>query len=327
MKNKIISTILALCCFVMAPAATAAETGKIEKNKYLQGAFVLLPARTKMKFEWALAPRDNKEPVSADDIKAQFSIDGRGKTWLSRDNNMLADITDGFILRTGEQFKGFAFLDSGMLYLATEKYLGFIAEPDKKASPDKNGIIDVSLRPLAGLPAQECAIFPGEGNLLYLNGHDNENGMDNVYIFGEKGSVVKAGDKGSTVCFKEIFSAKKPITAVAGDGKKTYIAMGRMILELNDGVARGYFVHPTDDITGLAFSSVAGLFYSTASCVGYAGANGCIDFIKLTQPHILMRKNILYVFVPDDFGVLRISNVEDMKKHDFKSKKKTGLNN
>jgi|GEM_PF-1195792 len=327
MKNKIIPTILVLCCFVLATVAAAAETGKTEKKKYLPGAFVLLPAKTKMKFEWTMAPRDKKNLAYAGDIKAQFSIDGGGNPWLSRDNDMLADMAKGFILRTGTQFKEFAFLDGGMLYLTEDKYLEFIAEPDKKSSPDKNGIIDVSLRPLASLPAKECSIFPGEGNILYLSGHDNENGTDGVYVLGGKGSVVKAGDKGSALCYREVFSAKKPITAVAGDGKRTYVAMGRMVVELADAAGGGvkvFFVHPTEDITGLAFSYRAGLFYSTASCVGYAGTNGCIDFMKLPQPSILMRKNSLYVFIPDYFGVLKISNVDDMKKHDFKSKKKTG---
>jgi hypothetical protein len=321
MKNKNITIILALCCFILAAAPAAAETANKAKKKYLPGAFILLPEKTKLKFEWALAPVENKQAESAGDINARFSVDGVGNPWLSRDNDMLADMAGGFVLRTATQFKGFTFLDSGMIYLTDGKYLDFMAEPDKKSAV-KGVIIDVRLQPLAALPAPECAIFPGEGNILYLTGHDGHSGTDSVYTFGGKGSVVKTGGKGSALCYREIFSAKKPITAVAGDGNKTYIAMGRMVVELTQGpdAVKGFFVHPSEDITGLAYSAKAGLFYSTASCVGYAGANGCIDFIRLAQPAILMRKNSLYVFVPGDFGVLKISNAEDMKTSNFKSK-------
>ena len=141
-------------------------------------------------------------------------------------------------------------------------------------------------------------------------------------MFGGKGSVVKTGNAGSALCYREIFSVKKTITAVAGNGNKTYIAMGRMVVELNGatGAVKGFFVHPSEDITGLAYAGMTGLFYTTASCAGYAGANGCMDFIKLPQPRILMRKNSLYVFIPDDYGVLKISNAGDMKNHNFKGK-------
>jgi hypothetical protein len=321
MKNKTISIILALCCFILAAAPVSAETANKAKKKYLSGAFVLLPAKSKLKFEWALAPVDNKQAESAGDINAKFSIDGRGSPWFSRDNDMIADMAEGYILKTATQFKRFTFLDSGMIYLSDGKYLDFIAAPDKKSAA-KGVIVDVRLQPLAALPAPECAIFPGEGNILYLTGYDGHNGTDSVYTFGGKKSVVKTGSSGSALCYREIFSAKKTITAVAGDGKKTYVAMGRMVVELTQGTdaVKGFFVHPAEDITGLAYSAKAGLFYSTAYCVGYAGANGCVDFIRIPRPAILMRKNTLYVFIPDDYGVLKISNVDDMEKHNFKSK-------
>ena len=158
MKKRIISIILALCCFI--PAAASAGTVNNAKKTYLPGAFVLLPAKTKMKFEWVMAPVDEKEARSTGDINAQFSVDGAGKPWLSRNNNMLADMADGFVLKTQTQFKGFTFLDSGMFYLTDGKYLDFIAGTDKKDA-GKGAIIDVKLQPLASLPVPGCSIFPG----------------------------------------------------------------------------------------------------------------------------------------------------------------------
>ena len=326
MKNNLKIFALTVFCFNIAAAGIIADTGNKGKIKYVPDTFVILPAKTKMIFEWLLPPRDRNGLKPAAENNAQFSVDTKGNLWFGRDNNMLANFGKNFVLKMDVPYREFVFLDSGVMYISTDKYLGFIAEIGKKAEADKNGIISASFQPLASLPVPGCSMFPGEGNILYLKGYDNESGDSNVYTFGGKGSTVKTGDKGSALCYKHIFSVKKPITAVAGNGKKTYIAMGRMIVEITNGKdgVKGFFVHPSEDITGIAYSGKAGIFYSTASYIGYAEGNGCIDFMKASNPRILMQKNILYVFMPDNYGVLKISNVDDLKNYNFHSKKKSG---
>jgi hypothetical protein len=274
-----------------------------------------------------MPPQDKNSLKPAGD-NIRFMIDGKGSLWFGLNNDQLVHFgKTNFAAKLKTPYRDCVFLDSGVLYLATDKYLGFIPELGKNLSSGGDGVVKVPFQPLMSLPAAECNLFAGEGGMLYVKGIDTEKGEENIYSFGGKGTVMQSEDKKSVLSYKEVFSVKKHITAVTGNGKKTYASMGRMIVEMTKGMAaiKGFFVHPLEEITGMAYGENDGLFYCTESCVGYAGENGAIDFIRARKPRIILRNNILYVFMVDNYGILKVENIDDMKKHTYNSSWKSGV--
>lgn len=327
MNRKFRMLITALICLQFAAAGMAANAGRIKNQKFISGVVIMLPAKTKLVFSWLMPPQESNGMKPDIEKNLQFAVDGKGTLWLGRDNDLIANFSrKHFMIKLDVPYREFVSMENGMLIFSTDKYIGFIPGIGKNSPMGEDRIMKVPFQPLVGLPEPESSIYAGDGDILYIKGFNAENGTDNVYSFGGKGTLEQSTDKRAALCYKEIFSIKKHISAVAGNGKKTYVAMGRMIAEITKGMGkiRGFFVHPQEDITGMAYSEKSGLFYTTDSFVGYAGENGPIDFIRAHKPRIVLKNNTLYVFMADNCGILKINNIDDMKKHDFKSKKKSG---
>lgn len=309
--------------FVLTAAVlmTASGPAKHDKLKLVPEACVILPVDTKMKFEWVLPPQDENIIKPADSINAGFSIDADGNLWFSRDRDTLANISKGISFRTDRKFNGFTFLDNGILFLYDDKYLGFPAKAPDSAS-DKAEEPEVLFQPLSMMPAEDCSVFSGEGGILYLSGKGPGDGKENAYILSGKKLTVKGENgKGEVLNYSMIFSGDRKITAIAGNGSRSYIAMGRLIMEIKEGddETRGFFVHPQEDITSLAYSSRAGLFYATASYVGYAAGDKYMEFMKAPHARLEIRKDVLYIFMPDNYGVMKVTGISDIKKFKLKN--------
>lgn len=68
--------------------------------------------------------------------------------------------------------------------------------------------------------------------------------------------------------------------------------------------------HPSEELTGLAYSSNLGVFYTTATSVGFAGLSGIIELLRTPDARIAASKDALYVQLDRDRGVLKLTGLE-----------------
>ncbi len=131
---------------------------------------------------------------------------------------------------------------------------------------------------------------------------------------GESG-VINIEGKGKALSYRKVFSSEKSVSSAAGDGKTTFIATDRLVIRVKPGSekAEGFFMHPKEKITGLAYDASAGVFYCTEKGVGFASKDGSLEFLKVSKPSIAASAGKLYVYLPDENGILEIASINNFK--------------
>jgi len=111
------------------------------------------------------------------------------------------------------------------------------------------------------------------------------------------------------------------IAAVAGNGATTLVAIGRRIVAVfGTGAQEEVRIlqqHPSEELTGLAYSSNLGVFYATATSVGFAGLGGIIELLRTPGARIAASKDALYVQLNGDRGVLKLTGLELLSGFDL----------
>jgi hypothetical protein len=303
--KKTIAAVILL--FIAASCVYAEDTGG---RKYLKETLILLPGKTKASFNWIIPPRENETPGA--DIS--FRMGGNGNIWLGRDGKYLLDPVSGLMLGINENFDDFAPSESGSPVFISRGYLCVI--PAIKSPKTAN--TNLSLQPVAKLPADDCRIFPAHGGFFYIAGKIN--GAYSVFTAGGPEGMIKVEAKGKAFVYKKLFTTPAAIAAVAGDGKTTFVAMERLVISLKKGSGKAdpFFIH-RQDITGLAYDPDAGLFYCTENGVGYAAAGGNIEFLRVKKPEIAVSGGKLYVYLKESNALLEVSGIKEFRSYIKKS--------
>ena len=286
---------------VLATTACSAEKALIER-----GVAIALPKDSAVKVRWVCPPLDAGIVKDAKWYDVDFAVDAGGCPWIGRERCILMSPTKQYQYSVNQYFNDLVFLDSGALIVNSETHLGSPVPPKEKTF-DYRGLPQADFQPIAEMPHPGCRIFAGAGNCLYLAGRDPVAGTNNVYHL--------SPEKGALRQFTRAFASKEGISAATGDGERTYIAAGRLILKvLSSGAVSKVYAHPSREITGLACDPRIGIFYATDSGVGFIGASGSVDLLAATRPQICLRQGSLYVFLPKSCGVLALDNVKDLKR-------------
>jgi len=111
-------------------------------------------------------------------------------------------------------------------------------------------------------------------------------GVGQYYLFGGTGALWRAdvflGDFEGNL--KKLFHAPHPVTAVTGNGRITLVAVGPVVLNLEEGREPQVVFKAEQDIVQLALAPPASVFYSTGHAVG------CVTGVA--QGYVVLRNEI-----------------------------------
>lgn len=252
-----------------------------------------------MQAEWVAAPLAEAQVRKARFSGQRFRMDRQAAVWMAYNQKVLTNLASGMTFSLERQLNDFIWLDDGALFIVSLDSLGFIP-PLKKGQIVEKGVPQVPYQPICALPAQRCALATNGKNAIFVYGYDQAAQAYAVF------ELLK-GFAG----WQKVFVSREKIGAVYIDGKTLYIAAGRTVykMRLGEKGASVVFVHPLDFITGIVYAPGAGLFYATHKGIGVVDGAG-IEFIKCNEAQIEIKNKMLYIFMPESLGVMRLRNIE-----------------
>lgn len=307
---------LALSAPVRKPAAKptnpAATVKPAQKVAVLPGTVVALPAECKVKVRWVCPPLDAKTVREAYWFNVAFAVDSTGRPWIGDGYDDILNPTEQYRFVLSRPYEDMVCLENGVFLVATSSDLGFIVPPEKP-KVNYDGIPMATFQPLAGLPFSKCRLFAGASNCVYLTGRNPETEQYEVYVLRRQKLTT---DGMGVRAYEKVFSCKREINAVAGDGDTTFVAVDRLVMKVpregNDPVK--VHVSPSETITGLAYSPDTGLFCSTQDSISYIGTGGVLDIMAAPNPRIYLQKGSLYVLFRDTLGLIALDGIGDLKR-------------
>lgn len=241
---------------------------------------------------WVLAPQRGvqaAEPISG------FGIDGEGRPWFGYRHKILANPLVQAAVEADKTYRDFAWIGTGQLFLCAQKALGVLEKPKNAKEP-------MVFKPLLALPYEDFRLLPDSKEGLYLIGK-NPNGTRELFW-------MRLGAR-SEKDFKaeKLLEVKEDITAVAGDGDQTYVAIGKGVFKISGKGARVLFVHPSEVVRELAYSRGGGVFYATAREAGFLDdASGhMLKFLEATNPGLRVGRGDLFILLADSRSVMRLA--------------------
>lgn len=264
------------------------------------------PSRSNVQGRWVIPPTSNASFAKLKPEELRFGVDANGRPWFGLGHNLIACPVNKERFKLSIDFHDFVFFDNGALWVSTDQDFGFIAAVDKLG---KTGTLAATYQPVSHLPLEQSHLVGGGRDTLYMYGINEARKAYEVYML----SSGKPNAMERRRMFSKLFSSSEKITAVAGDEQRTFIALGRNIVEIVRGRKETRLVleHPDETIHDLAFTPDAGLYFATESSVGYAGDNGRFEFLKIRRPSIILRKGALYVLSGDSGGVIKITGIAE----------------
>ncbi|HEX4046973.1 MAG TPA: hypothetical protein VH309_04025, partial [Elusimicrobiota bacterium] len=254
---------MAAVLLVTSAAWAGALTPKSAAGRAFPKTAFSLPLVDGIKMDWVLPPSLSQLKGKAKTAHLRFDADPAGHPWFADGaDRVLMSPKEDIIIRTAARFDDSVFLDGGAQLVCTDRYLAIPSAGDKEHRKLENGLLQVDLRAFLKLDHPGCRLFSGGKDLLYIVVHNEETGKDEV-------STLRSGD-GAPARAEKILSSSERITALAGDGDKTYFVLGKWIMELPRGASKAKPIFaPKDTPTSLAYSKRDGLFYATKSEMGF----------------------------------------------------------
>ena len=106
-----------------------------------------------------------------------------------------------------------------------------------------------------------------------------------------------------------LLQAPAPITAVAGNREFTFLAIGEKIYLFSEGKPLLLAYATDSNVTSLAISPPAGIFFATTESVGYVSEPGRgFSFVQGKGAEVQVRGNSLFLFFPDQ-GIMMCSPI------------------
>jgi len=286
-------------CFLvvfMVPAFGQSENFVLPKE-----LIIVLPKDGAAQAEWVAPPLAEAQVRKAGFSGQKFRLDWQKAVWMAYNQKVLTNLASGVTFSLARKLNDFIWLDDGALFIVSENSIGFIP-PLKKGQIVEKGVPEVPYQPIFDLPAQRCSLASDGKDTIFVYGYDQAAQAYAVF------ELLK-GFAG----WQKVFVSSEKIGAVCVDGKALYIAAGRIVYKMQMGKkeASVVFAHPLDLITGIAYAPGAGLFYATYNGIGVVNGPG-IEFIKCKGAQIEIKDKILYIFMPESLGVMRLRNIEQL---------------
>lgn len=319
MRNKLLLFVSIITTIVVN--AAHAQVAAVEPEplaKFYPGVTLSLPAGSSMRAHWVCPPMDQADVEKFNAYASSFVVDSSGQPWLSKSNTAMLNPAKQQAFQLSQMFDSVACLDNGMMLFTLAGRLGFAVPPDK-LTKDKSGLPIMNFQPIIDTPVSYCQVFSGSGDCVYLLGNDRTTGENGVYLI--KPEKLTGALKTRVRSTIKIFSSKDTISAVAGDGVDTFIAIGKLIIKINaSGEMSKVYLDPVSDISSLAYSPQSGLFYSNDKYVSFIGPNGSIQIAAISYGSICLRKGTLYLFMRDTLGIFALENVGSLRGYNLNIK-------
>ena len=128
--------------------------------------------------------------------------------------------------------------------------------------------------------------------------------------------------------FIPVYVSAERVTAVSGNGEKTFVAHGQLVLLITEGASwpQVYYEHPTDIIMGLDYSEEAGLFYATNYSVGLMSEGKALEFMRAPSPRIFLKGDSLYVMLSEQAAVLQVEKAAFLSRYNAISREVVAVN-
>jgi hypothetical protein len=167
-----------------------------------------------------------------------------------------------------------------------------LIEANRLAALTNEGIRSVQVLPQTGM-----RLTPAGNDACYLFGGDEAEQRKNLYLYRNGGELL------------HLLRAETPISAVAGDGEFTFVAIDKTVYVLALGSDLKAVLQTEDPITALAVGPQASLFFSTTAGIGFSdGANRGRIFMEGAGADIQVRGESLYLYFPK-LGIMKCSPV------------------
>jgi len=279
---------------------------------------VVLPAGSGVSYRWVVPPTTMEKPIPKHTLnEIKFSVDASGNPWIGIDNRKLMNPVREVAAAVSEPFQGLVHLDNGQLLLTTVRTLGFIA-PSAKVEFDAAGLPLMVYQLICDLPAYYSRIYRAAGNCVYLVAEDVRSKTSSIYVL--RPETASAQGQNELRSYKKIFQTGDAINAVAGDGDNTFIAIGKTVFmhTLADNKITAVPAQPAEEVRDLVYKHGLGLFYSSASGVGFLGAKRAFRFIETSHARIALHGQSLMVLFPRNLGVMAFDNIKNLWNYDYK---------
>jgi hypothetical protein len=232
-----------------------------------------------LKYDASTTPRPTERVL--------FNVDPKGKPCLLIGRNILAARysadSDAKLYRLpGSQIlSDFAWMHGGSLLLIEGKNLVLLTAE--------------GLEPIQALPRAGMRLAPASPDACYLFGGDTPEQQRKLYLYRQGGKLLY------------LLQAEAPITAVAGNGEATFVAIDRAIYLLALGNPLTLILRTQDPVTALAIGPDSSLFFSTSAGVGFSsGPESGYLFVRGQGAEIQVRGEVLYLYFPRT-GIMKCS--------------------
>jgi hypothetical protein len=281
---------------LLAPAL-ARSAGALPKDMRL------LDPWGKMSADWVLPEGHGQD--------CRLLVDPKGKPWLLCRQLYLMGPDYAAFLAADRPLQGLAWLGNGALLGVSGDELGLLSPAQGAAGRRAAGRLPFGS--LGRWPGRALALFSGDGDAAYLVA----SGPQGSEVF-----LLAGGERGLTKT--SLLKTSKRITAVAGDGERTFVAFGRRVFGLGRRKAadrrasyevQRLFESPDADVTSLGYSRGTGLFYATARGAGFLGSRYRLDFLSARGAQAQLSGGALYV-LPAGGGVLKLGGLDRFTRTD-----------
>lgn len=141
-------------------------------------------------------------------------------------------------------------------------------------------------QPTLDLPRQGMRVAAASGTQLFLYGGGTAAEQRDLYLYRRDGALLP------------LFRAPSPIQAVSGFDDIAFVAFDRTILMLRLGEQSAPVYHASEPITSIAASPPAGIFFATASRVGYVyDQQKAYVFLRTKDARVSVRGGMLFVML------------------------------
>jgi hypothetical protein len=316
MKTKLIILALYLGCLWPVKAQSLQNDQSLT---VFPGTSIILPVESSIKLKWILSPGDpaTVKKATNDRNDLLFSVDKDNQPWVGHSNQFILNPSQGYQIRLSHTFNGFIHLDNGALLFSTPTEMGIAVSP-KELKKDQNSLPVIPFQPVSALPLHDCRMFKGSDNSLYFAGRNLNTGGNEIYVIKMRSSGASGISDNLFGQFHRIFSTQEAITAVAGNGGETWIALGGLVIKVSGSEKSVTKVRssPDQDIKQLIYIDNTGLVYSTGTKVGYIGQKGSMEFLTAPLHSIVVQNGNLYLLFHESLGVLSVENITGLKKMD-----------
>ncbi len=252
--------------------------------------------------DWVLPHRTTRaaSTPSGGGAADRLLVDDEGLPWIAA-SGLLLHLEKGGVVSADRPLDDLVWIDDGRILAASKGELGFVTR-------SKGPKASLAFQPKTKIPAGELRLFSARGPFAYLRIRRPTD--DQLFLYDAAAGRIKP-----------LVQSRKRITAVTGDGNRTFAAIDGTVHEIRAPKAipePGESDTPTStkyakgllEVTGLELVPGVGLFYTTPIRVGFLGRGWQSDMLLTRRPEIAARGDALFVRFGPGGGIARIRGTE-----------------